>query len=204
MQDTALVVIDLQNDFVEPTGSLSVKGAMDIIPKVNRIRSKFQNVLFTYDWHPKNHVSFVDSHPGHKVYDIVDAGSVKQMLFPAHCVQNSKGAELQKDLIKKDGDMVVYKGTNEKIDSYSCFFDVIKSSQTNADQLLRSKGIKTLYILGVATDFCVKFSALDAVKLGYKVYLIEDCIAGVQKESSIAALKEMKEQGITFVNSNIF
>lgn len=201
MKNTALVVVDMQNDFVEPSGSLSVANAMEIVPRLNKIRSKFQNVMFTYDWHPNDHVSFVTNHPGHKLFDIVDAGEVKQCLFPPHCVQNSEGAKIQKDVVTKDTDMVVYKGTNPSIDSYSCFKDVIKSSSTNADKQLKDKNIDTIYILGVATDFCVKFSVLDALELGYKVYVIEDCISGVNAENSITAIAEMKQKGAIFVKS---
>ena len=197
----ALVVIDMQNDFVEPTGSLSVGGATKIIPIVNNIRNKFENVLFSYDWHPKDHVSFVDNHPGHKVYGVVDAGPVKQVLFAAHCVQNTHGSELHKDIIKKDSDMSVYKGMKSDIDSYSCFFDVIKSNPTNADKQLRDKGIKTLYFCGVATDYCVKSSVIDALELGYEVYVIEDAIAAVDPTATPAAIQEMTSKGAKLIQS---
>ena len=197
----ALVVIDMQNDFVEPTGSLSVRGATEFVPTINQIRNKFQNVLFSYDWHPKDHVSFVDNHPGHKIYDVVDAGPVKQVLFAAHCVQNTHGSELYKDIIKKDTDMVVYKGMKSDVDSYSCFFDVIKNNPTNAHEQLQSKGIKTLYFCGVATDYCVKSSVIDALELGYEVYVIEDCIAAVNPNDIPASIQAMKEKGAKIITS---
>ena len=197
-----LVVIDMQNDFVEPAGSLSVAGAMNIVPIINDIRVLFDKVLFTYDWHPQNHVSFVNNHPGHKLFELVQAGEVQQMLFPAHCVQDTQGAELQKDISIKSADLIVRKGLKSDVDSYSCFFDVVKSSQTPAHQILQSIGAKTLYFLGVATDFCVKFSVLDALSLGYKCYVIEDGIAAVNPEEGVKAINEMKEKGAIFIKSS--
>lgn len=198
---SALVVIDMQNDFVEPTGSLSVNGAMNLVPIINKVHEKFENVLFSFDWHPKDHVSFVDNHPGHKIYDIVDAGPVKQCLFPAHCVQNTNGAKLQKDIVKAEYDMEVFKGMKSDIDSYSCFFDVIKNTPTNADEQLKAKGIKKLYFCGVATDYCVKSSVIDAIGLGYDVYVIEDAIAGCVPDASVKAVEEMQAKGAKFVQS---
>lgn len=197
-----LIVIDMQNDFVLPTGSLSVENAMKIVPIVNSIRDRFAKVMWTQDWHPSDHISFVSNHPGHKPYDAVDAGSYTQVLFPAHCVQNTSGAEIQKDLVRKDGDLYVKKGTNSKIDSFSCFFDVVKTSQTNASEQISKLGLKKLYFVGVATDFCVKSSALDAVSLGYETYIIEDAIAGCVPKNCVEAIAEMKAKGIKFVKSS--
>lgn len=197
-----LVVIDMQNDFVLPTGSLSVQNAMKIVPIINSIRDRFANVMWTQDWHPADHISFVSNHPGHKPYDSIDAGSYTQVLFPAHCVQNTPGAEIQKDLLRKDHDLYVKKGTNSNIDSFSCFFDVVKTSQTNAHEQISKLGIKTLYFLGVATDFCVRASALDAVSLGYETYVIEDAIAGCVPKNCDGAIAEMKAKGIKFVKSS--
>ena len=196
-----LVVIDMQNDFVLPEGSLSVQNALNIIPIINSIRSKFDKVLFSFDFHPENHVSFVNNHEGHKVYDIINTGKVDQMLFPAHCVQRTTGCDLHKDITFKDEDLVVRKGLNSEIDSYSCFFDVIKTSQTNADFQLLSIGAKDLYFLGVATDFCVKFSVLDAISLGYNVYVIEDGIYGVIPDQVMQSIDEMKSKGAKFIKS---
>lgn len=197
-----LIVIDMQNDFVLPTGSLSVNGAMDIVPKLNSIRDRFPHVMWTQDWHPTDHISFFTNHPGHKSYDAVDAGSYTQVLFPPHCVQNTPGAEIQKDLVRKDQDLYVKKGTKRNIDSFSCFFDVVKSSQTNACEQISKIGLKKLYFAGVATDFCVKASVLDALSLGYEVYVIEDCIAGVIPKDATDAIAEMKAKGAKFVNSS--
>ena len=196
-----LVVIDMQNDFVLPEGSLSVNGAMKIVPIVNSLRNKFYRVLFSFDWHPRDHVSFVNNHPGHNIYDVVPAGPTTQVLFPAHCIQNTPGAKLHESIQTKETDLIVQKGLNKDVDSYSCFFDVVKSSKTITHELLQSVGATELYFLGVATDYCVKFSVIDALSLGYKVYVIEDGIAGVDPSGSEAAIQEMKEKGAVFIKS---
>jgi nicotinamidase/pyrazinamidase len=204
MQNTALVCIDMQNDFVLPTGSLSVGKAEEIVPVFNSIRDKFPLVILTQDWHPKNHVSFYTNHPGKKAFEIVDAGSVKQMLFNPHCVQDTDGAKIHKGLTIKPNDLIVHKGTSSDVDSYSCFFDVIQSNKTEAHELLQKAGVKTLYFLGVATDYCVKFSVLDALKLGYKVYVIENGIHAVSDADGKTAIEEMKSKGATFIHSSKF
>ncbi|KAH0793334.1 bifunctional nicotinamidase/pyrazinamidase [Histomonas meleagridis] len=201
MEDSLLLVIDMQNDFVSPTGSLSVASAMNIIPVINRLRSHFKHVMWTQDWHPSNHVSFVSSHPGHSAGDIIETSLYKQVLFPAHCVQNSEGAKIHPDLDVHQDDLFVVKGCSPEIDSYSCFFDVVKSSQTNASEQIQKLGVKTLYVLGVATDFCVKSSVIDGLSLGYKVFVIEDGIAAVDQSNSQAAIDEMKSKGAIFINS---
>lgn len=201
IEDAVLIAVDLQNDFVEPKGSLCTKGGLDIIPKFNELRKKFATVAFSMDWHPQNHISFVDNHPEHKIFDVIDAGQYQQCLFPVHCVNHSYGAKLQSDVVVKQTDLIVYKGTNSNIDSYSCFADVIKSNKTKMHSMLQEKGFKKIYILGIATDFCVKFSVLDALELGYEVYVVEDCLAGVNQQNSLLALEELKKKGAKLVKS---
>lgn len=201
MEEAALVIVDMQNDFVLPTGSLSVSGATSLVPIINSVREKFHHVLITQDWHPLDHVSFVNNHPGKNVYDMVQADGYEQCLFPAHCVQNTPGAELVKDLVVKPGDLFVKKGTNSKIDSYSCFFDVVKTNPTNAHDQLTKIGVKTLYFTGVATDYCVCSSVNDAQHLGYKTYLLTDAIAGVNAQASSEAVQKMKNNGVILVKS---
>ena len=199
---SSLLVIDMQNDFVSKDGSLCVQGAQGIVPKINQIRDKFKHVMWTQDWHPSNHVSFVTSHPGHKLYDVVDTGVYKQVLFMPHCVQNTEGAKLNPELVVKDDDLFVVKGCNPDIDSYSCFFDIERRNHTNAKEQLDRINVNTLYVLGVATDYCVKSSVLDALELGYCVYVIEDCIAAVNPDDSPKAIEEMKEKGALMIKSN--
>ncbi|OHT17684.1 isochorismatase family protein [Tritrichomonas foetus] len=200
-QNPLLMVVDMQNDFVLPTGSLSVSGAMNIIPIVNSIRDRFHRVIWTQDFHPADHISFFTNHPGKKAFEVIDTGKYTQVLFPAHCVQGTDGVEIHKDLIRKDEDLYVKKGIKNDVDSYSCFFDVVKSSQTNAAELIEQLGARVLYFLGVATDFCVKSSVLDAIELGYEVYVIEDGIAGCVPQDCESAIKLMKEKGAKFVKS---
>ena len=191
----------MQNDFVSPTGSLSVAGAMNIIPVINNLRSHFKHVMWTQDWHPANHISFVSSHPGHKANDVIETPLYKQVLFPPHCIQNSEGAKIHPGLDVHQDDLFVVKGCSSDIDSYSCFFDVVKSSQTNASEQIEKLGVKTLYVLGVATDFCVKSSVIDGLSLGYKVFVIEDGIAAVNPNDSPKAIEEMKSKGAVFIKS---
>lgn len=197
--DALLVVIDMQNDFVLPIGSLSVNGAMNIVPMINSIRDRFNKVMWTQDWHPADHISYVTNHPNHKVYDQINTGSYTQVLFPPHCLQNSEGAEIHKDLVRKEGDLYVKKGQHKDVDSYSCFFDVVKTEKTDANNQISKIGLKKLYFCGVATDYCVKSSVLDALTLGYETYVIEDAIAGCVPKDSAAAIAEMKAKGAKFV-----
>jgi nicotinamidase/pyrazinamidase len=200
MSDVAFVVIDMQNDFVLPTGSLSVKGSEAIVPIINRLRAKFQTVVWSQDWHPPDHISFVTSHPGKKLYDVVKGNGFDQLLFPVHCVAETPGANLHAGLEVNKSDLIIKKGQNKDHESFSCFFDTGEKS-TGGDSLLKSKGIKKIYLLGVATDFCVKASVLDALKLGYEVYVIEDGIAAVNEEAGQKAIAEMKQKGAKFIKS---
>jgi nicotinamidase/pyrazinamidase len=200
MSDVAFVIIDMQNDFVLPTGSLSVQGAEAIVPIINQLRRKFNTVVWSQDWHPPDHISFVTSHPGKKVYEVVKGDGFDQLLFPVHCVAGSSGAAIHSGLQIKETDLIIKKGQNKDHESFSCFFDTGEKS-TGGDALLKSKGIKKIYLLGVATDFCVKASVLDALKLGYSVYVIEDGIAAVNSEAGGQAIAEMKQKGATFIKS---
>jgi nicotinamidase/pyrazinamidase len=188
----------MQNDFVLPTGSLSVSGAPSIVPIVNHLRRLFQTVVWTQDWHPPDHISFVGSHPGGQPFDAVDVGAYTQVLFPANCVAGTEGAALHAELDTKSRDVVVKKGTRRDMDSFSYFFDVIKSSATIAHQQLKQRGIRMLFIAGIATDFCVRASVLDARELGYQVVVIEDAIA---PDEGARAFDEMKVKGARFVSS---
>ena len=197
----ALVVIDMQNDFI--TGSLAVKHAGEMVPIINKLREKFDLVVWTQDWHPADHVSFASSHKDGKLYETVKvAAGYEQMLFPAHCVQNTDGAALHRGLKVRENDLFVKKGMNKDIDSYSCFFDVVKTSATTCDAELKKRGVDTIYVIGVALDYCVKFSVLDALELGYKVFFVDDVCAAVSEEQIGAVLDELKSKGAVLTKSD--
>ena len=198
----ALLVVDIQNDFCEG-GSLSVPGASDIIPIANYLISKFQAsgdlVVATMDWHPANHGSFA-SNSGGKIGELGELEGIPQIWWPDHCVQETTGAELHHELKKIEN--IIYKGTNPKIDSYSGFFNASKD-ETDLNNFLRQRGIDTLYVLGLATDYCVKFTVLDALDLGYEVYLVSDACRGVNLDpnDSKTAIEDMKKKGARLIES---
>jgi len=188
----ALIVVDIQNDFCEG-GSLAVPKANKIIPIVNdlMLSGEFDYIVATKDWHPANHKSFASNHDGKNVFDVVKLGNVDQVLWPDHCVQGKMGAELHSDLEQAYIDEWVVKGTNSEVDSYSGFFDNGHLFETDLADLLDDCDIDEVYIVGLATDYCVKFTALDAVDLGFDVCVITDAVAGL--DGAKAALKEMEE-----------
>jgi nicotinamidase/pyrazinamidase len=191
----------VQNDFVLPTGSLSVSSATPIVPVVNALVPKFKLIVWTQDKHAPNDVSFASNHAGRKVYDAIDVG-YRQVLFPGHWVADPAGAAVESGLNAKPADVILKKGTNFGIDSYSCFFDIIKTNSTNCHAELQKRGVKTLSVLGVATDYCVRASVVDAVALGYKVFVMDDGIAAVDPAAGVAAIADLKAQGAVFVKSS--
>ena len=199
----ALIIVDVQNDFC-PGGALAVKEGDQIVPIINKIMSKFDLVVATQDWHPKNHKSFA-SNNGKKVGEVIDLNGLKQILWPDHCVQGSKGAEFVAKLDAKRIDRIFQKGTDPEIDSYSGFFDNGHKKRTGLDDYLRKKGVDEVYIVGLATDYCVKFTALDAVELGFKTYLIQDACRGVNlnNHDSDEAIQGMKTKGVGIISSDI-
>ena len=199
----ALIIVDVQNDFLTG-GALGVPQGDDVIPIVNRIERCFDYVVATQDWHPSNHGSFAVNHPGKKVYDQIMLAGLPQTLWPVHCVQNSRGAELALALDRDRIAKVFQKGTDASIDSYSGFFDNGHTRSTGLGEWLKSKKITDAYVCGLATDYCVKFTALDAVQLGFKVYFIEDTSRGVNLEPHdvAKAIEEMKRAGVKVVNSS--
>ncbi|CAD8137657.1 unnamed protein product [Paramecium octaurelia] len=177
MENSALIIVDVQNDFCEG-GSLPVQNASKIIPQINKVRKYFKNVIFTQDWHPKNHVSFKTNHPNHKQLSQME----KQNLWPVHCVQNTYGAQLHKDIQIKNGDHFVLKGRNSKYDSYSGFG--CKEDKTNLHEILKTLNVNTIYVGGLAFDYCVLFTVLDAIKLGYQVNVLRDCTQAIDTENA--------------------
>lgn len=193
----ALIVVDIQNDFL-PGGKLAVPEGDKIIPVVNKLIKNFDIVVATQDWHPANHVSFAENHQNKRPGDKIILGGIEQILWPAHCVQNTHGAEFAKDLEKNKITAVIQKGTDPMIDSYSGFFDNARKKETGLDNLLKSLGVNEIYIVGLATDYCVKFTALDAVSLGYKTHVIIDACKGVNLNPGDIenSLNEMKKAGV--------
>jgi len=202
MGKTALILVDLQNDFF-PGGALGVPGANSIFPLANDIQDQFDLIVATKDWHPQNHGSFASNHPGHAVYEVIKLKDVPQVLWPDHCVQNTSGAEFHPSLKTQKINKVFFKGTNPDYDSYSTFFDNAHIKKTGLEQYLRDQGVTDVYIMGLATDYCVLFSALDATKLGFNTFVITDACYGINKSPGDIdrALESMKEAGAKLIDS---
>lgn len=198
----ALILVDIQNDFL-PGGALAVPEGDMIVPLVNRIQEKFDLILATQDYHPANHASFAINHENKKPGEIIDLHGLTQVLWPVHCVQHSDGAAFGKDLDMARVTKIFYKGENPDIDSYSGFFDNGKRKKTGLAEYLKSKGVDTVYIVGLATDFCVKFTALDAVDLGFETYVIKDATRAInlQPGDFEASLKAMERAGVKVIES---
>lgn len=196
-----LLLIDLQKDFCK-NGALEIKNADDIIETANFLIKKFKNnlIVATKDWHPSTHKSFAIN-SNKNIGETVTLKGIQQILWPVHCVQNSLGSEFHNKLLHIEN--IIYKGTDENIDSYSAFFDNKRLRKTELDNFLNKKNIDTLYIMGLATDYCVKYTVFDALLLGYKVFVIVDGCKGVdlEKNSSTLALKEMENRGATLIHS---
>ncbi|HHY62838.1 MAG TPA: bifunctional nicotinamidase/pyrazinamidase [Firmicutes bacterium] len=198
----ALLLVDLQNDFL-PGGALGVLEGDQVIPVANRVQEYFDIVIATADWHPPGHGSFASSHPGCKAGDVIELSGMPQVLWPDHCVQHTEGAEFSPHLNTGKIDKVIYKGMDPEIDSYSGFFDNGRRNATGLETYLRDQKVDTVYVMGLATDYCVKYTALDAVSLGYRTWLIEDGCRGVGvAEGDVErALAEMKAAGVRVVKS---
>lgn len=198
----ALILVDLQNDFCEG-GNLAVPHGSEVVVLANQLQTYFDYVVATKDWHPEDHTSFHTNHPGQNVGDVIEVGGIAQVLWPEHCIQNSKGAEWHPEFNSKNVHRVFYKGIDKNIDSYSAFFDNKHLRSTGLGEYLRSKQVKHVYIMGLTTDYCVKYSALDAAKLGFYVYIIQDGCRGVELKTGDVerSLQEMREAGVAIVNS---
>lgn len=192
----ALVLVDIQNDFL-PGGALAVPQGGQIIPVVNTLQTKFPLVVATQDWHPPNHGSFAANHPGRKAYEQIELSGLPQTLWPVHCVQNTPGAELAPGLRRERIVKTFQKGTDPWIDSYSGFFDNGHRRATGLAEWLRANGVTEVFVCGLATDYCVKFTVLDAVSLGFKTHVIEEACRGVNlKPNDVKrALAEMQQAG---------
>lgn len=196
----ALLLIDIQNDFL-PGGALAVTDGDQVIPVANRLMSQFPLVVATQDWHPSDHRSFASQHPGRNVGEVINLDGLEQVLWPDHCVQGSVGAQFAPELNLNAIDYVIQKGTDVFIDSYSGFFDNDHRKSTELDKLLRDHGITEVQIVGLATDYCVKFTALDAVSLGFKTSVVLEGIRGVELSQGdcAKAIDEMRSAGIEII-----
>ena len=198
----ALIVVDLQNDFCR-NGALEVPDANAVIALTNALMPKFDLVVATQDWHPADHGSFAANHPWRKPGQLIELDGLSQILWPIHCVQNTYGAEFVKELDITKFHKVFRKGTDVNIDSYSGFFDNGHRKATGLGDYLTAEGVTDVYVLGVATDYCVKFTALDAAELGFATFLIADASRGVniQPDDVANAIAAMQEKGIKMVES---
>lgn len=193
----ALIVIDVQKDFC-PRGALAVPGGDTIVGPINALMAQADAVILTQDWHPAGHASFASSHEGTSPYDMIDMPYGPQVLWPDHCVQGRKGARFHAGLQVDHADLIVRKGFNPQIDSYSAFFENDHSTPTGLEGYLRTRGIDTLVMVGLALDFCVNFSAVDAAKLGFAVTVRTDLCRAIDLDGSLTAAREgMQAAGVT-------
>jgi nicotinamidase/pyrazinamidase len=201
---STLIVVDVQNDFCKD-GALEVENGDDVIPIINKLvkSDKFDFIIATQDWHPKSHKSFASNHKNKNVYDVIKLNGIAQVLWPDHCVQRRKGSRFHKELELGKKYKAFKKGTNPEIDSYSGFYDNDHKSSTGLAEYLEKRAITKVYITGLATDYCVKFTALDSAKEGFRTFVIKDAVRGVNinKDDSKKAFKEMKENGVKIVTS---
>ncbi len=201
MSDACLVVVDVQNDFM-PGGALAVAKGDEVVPVINRVAPKFEWIVATQDWHPRGHASFASSHPGKKPFETARLAYGEQVLWPDHCVQGTEGAALHRDLAITGAQLVVRKGYRPGVDSYSAFLEADRKTSTGLAAWLREMGLKRLWFCGLATDFCVGWSALDARAAGFEATMIEDASRGIDLEGSLEkAWREMRQAGVARTDS---
>jgi nicotinamidase/pyrazinamidase len=196
----AFLMVDIQNDFV-PGGALPTRNGDEVVPVANRLQTQFELVVATQDWHPVNHKSFASMHAGKFPGDVIDLNGLEQVLWPNHCVQGSRGADLHPALDRARIARIVQKGTDPEIDSYSGFFDNGHRKSTGLEDYLRSEGVTDVYIVGLATDYCVRWTALDALRLGFVTHVIPDGCRGVELQPGDIerAIEEMRGAGARIV-----
>src|SRR5712664_1603411 len=197
-----LILVDIQNDFL-PGGALAVPRGNEVVPVANRLQPGFKLVVATQDWHPAGHGSFASTHPGRKAGELAELAGLPQVLWPDHCVQGSPGAAFAPGLEMNRVETIFRKGTDPRIDSYSGFFDNGHRKSTGLGEWLRQKDVSEVFVCGLATDYCVKFTALDAVQFGFKTLLVQDASRGVNLHSDDAskAVEEMKQAGVVILQS---
>ena len=200
--DSALIVVDVQNCFVTG-GTLPVNKGDEIVPIINALAKKFENVVITQDWHTPGHTSFASAHEGKKPFETIKLSYGTQVLWPDHCVQGTNDAALQKDLDLPNAQLVIRKGYHKDVDSYSAFKEADRKTDTGLAGYLKARGIKTVFVTGLATDFCVAWTALDARKAGFTVYVVEDACRGIDLKGSVAAAwKSMSAKGVKRIQSS--
>jgi len=196
-----LIVVDVQNDFC-PGGALEVKHGDEIVPLVNQLARKFENVVVSQDWHTPGHVSFASSHAGKKPFETKRLRYGEQVLWPDHCIQGTRGAALHDALDVPHAQLVIRKGFHPKVDSYSGFLEADRKTKTGLDGYLRSRGVKRVYCVGLATDFCVAWTALDARRFRFEAVVIEDACRAIDNAGSlVAAQRAMAKAGVKRANS---
>ncbi|KPG96394.1 MULTISPECIES: bifunctional nicotinamidase/pyrazinamidase [Pseudomonas] len=199
---SALLVIDVQNDFT-PGGQLAVPEGDQIVPLINRLGGHFKQVIIAQDWHPAGHASFASSHPGREPYDVIELPYGQQTLWPDHCVRATPGAEFHPELNLPHAQLVIRKGCNPDIDSYSAFLEADRTTVTGLAGYLKERGIDTVYMVGLALDFCVMFSALDARTAGFNAFVVLDACRAIDLQGSLAAaIERMQLAGVGLIQSN--
>jgi len=196
-----LIVVDVQNDFC-PGGALAVPKGDEVVPVINRLAARFDNVVLTQDWHPRDHASFASSHPGKKPFETIELPYGKQVLWPNHCVQGTPGAAFHSSLNTERAQLVVRKGFRRDVDSYSGFLEADRATTTGLAGYLKEKGLRALFVCGLATDFCVGWTALDARATGFEVAVIEDACRAIDLEGSLErAWRDMADAGVRRLSS---
>jgi len=199
---SALLVIDVQNCFL-PGGSLAVKDGDAVVPVINKLAKGFANVVMTQDWHTPGHVSFASAHAGKKPFEVIDLAYGKQVLWPDHCVQGTDGASLSKDLSIPQAELIVRKGYHKDTDSYSAFTEADGKTTTGLAAYLKARAIQRVFVAGLATDFCVAWTAMDARKAGFEASVIEDACRGIDTQGSLAkAWADMEKAGVKRIQSS--
>lgn len=199
VENRVLLVVDVQNDFC-PGGALAVPEGDKVVPVINKLARRFAHVILTQDWHCEDHLSFASSHPGEKPYGTVELSYGPQILWPDHCIQGTEGAEFHPKLAVPHCELIIRKGYHREIDSYSAFFENDRQTPTGLAGYLKERGLMRLFIVGLATDFCVAYSALDARKLGFEVTVIEEGCRGIDLDNSVAAAwKQLEQEGVSRV-----
>ncbi len=199
---SVLIVVDVQNDFVSG-GSLAVKNGEDVVPIINRIAPAFENIVITQDWHTPGHASFASSHAGEQPFGTTTMPYGEQVLWPDHCVQGTAGAALHADLDLARAQLVIRKGFHHGIDSYSAFREADRDTTTGLAAYLKARGVETVCVVGLATDFCVAWTAIDATEAGFRTIVIEDATRAIDLDGSLdAAWRAMKAAGVTRITSD--
>lgn len=202
VKQSVLIVVDVQNGFT-PGGNLAVANADEIIPKINQLAQKFEHIVLTQDWHPDQHISFADNHPNKKPFETIELDYGRQVLWPKHCVQGTRDAEFHPHLNIPTAQLIIRKGCHQNIDSYSAFMEADRKTPTGLNGYLREHQINTVFIVGIATDFCVAWTAIDAAELGFDTYVIEDACKAIDLNGSLQqAWQDMLQKGVHRIESS--